>query len=97
MRFRTSLGNGLVAIGQGNTLFSLTFFSLQLRDGKLHLHSNLISKFEGLTIGERLHDTEWQKVYVAVNSSTLTLGLNDRLWVSLMETSGILQFLFLHP
>ena len=81
MKFRTTLGNGLVAIGQGNT-----HFSLQLRGGKLHLHSNLISKFEGLTIGERLHDTEWQKVYVAVNSSTLTLGLNDRLQVGLLET-----------
>jgi len=74
MRFRTTLGNGLVAIGQGNT-----HFSLQLRDGKLNLHSNLISKFDGILIGEGLNDTRWQKVYVAVNTSHLTLGVNDRL------------------
>ena len=79
MKFRTTLGNGLVAIGQGNT-----HFSLQLRDGKLHLHSNLISKFEGLMIGDNLHDTNWQKVYVAVNISHLTLGVNDRLQVCLL-------------
>ena len=90
MKFRTTLGNGLVAIGQGNT-----HFSLQLRDGKLHLHSNLISKFEGLTIGERLHDTEWQKVYVAVNSSTLTLGLNDRLQVSSFATNKKVFFSYI--
>lgn len=74
MKFRTTLGSGLVAIGQGNT-----HFRLQLRNGKLHLHSNLISKFEGILIGENLNNTEWQKVYVAVNTSHLTLGVNDRL------------------
>lgn len=74
MKFRTTLGNGLVAIGQGNTLFSL-----QLTNGKLNLHSNLISKFEGISIGENLNNTEWQKVYVAVNTTHLTLGVNDRL------------------
>ncbi len=74
MRFRTTLGNGLVAIGQGNT-----HFSLQLRDGRLNLHSNLISKFEGIRLGEALNNTQWQKVYVAVNSSHLTLGVNDQL------------------
>jgi hypothetical protein len=58
MRFRTTLGDGLVAIGQGNT-----HFSLQLRNGKLNLHSNLISKFEGILIGEALNDTNWQKVW----------------------------------
>ena len=74
MKFRTTLGNGLVAIGQGNT-----HFSLQLKDGKLNLHSNLISKFNGLLIGEGLNNTQWQKVYVAVNTSHLTLGVNDQL------------------
>jgi protein crumbs len=74
LKFRTTLGNGLVAIGQGNT-----HFSLQLRNGRLNLHSNLISKFEGILIGERLNNTEWQKVHVAVNSSHLTLGVNDLL------------------
>ena len=49
MCFRTTLGDGLVAIGQGNT-----HFSLQLRGGRLNLHSNLISKFEGIRLGEAL-------------------------------------------
>ena len=74
MKFRTTLGSGIVAIGQGNTHFSLI-----LRNGKLNLHSNLISKYEGIMIGENLNNTYWQKVYVAVNSSHLTLGVNDRL------------------
>lgn len=76
MKFRTTLGDGLVAIGQGNT-----HFSLQLHNGQLNLHSNLISKYEGIIIGNKLNDTEWQKVYVAVNTSHLTLGVNDRLQV----------------
>jgi protein crumbs len=74
MKFRTTLGDGLVAIGQGNT-----HFSLQLTKGQLKLHSNLISKFEGMKLGEKLNNTKWHKVYVAVNSSHLTLGVNDRL------------------
>ena len=74
MKFRTTIGNGLVAIGQGNT-----HFSLQLRNGRLNLHSNLISKYEGIIIGENLNNTKWQKVYVAVNASHLTLGVNDQL------------------
>ena len=74
MRFRTTLGNGLVAIGIGNK-----FFNLQLVDGRLVLKSNMISRYEGLTIGgEVLNNTKWQKVYVAVNASHLTLGINDR-------------------
>ena len=74
MKFRTTIGNGLVAIGQGNT-----HFSLQLKNGRLNLHSNLISKYEGIIIGENLNNTKWQKVYVAVNASHLTLGVNDQL------------------
>ena len=89
MNFPPFLGNGLVAIGQGNT-----HFSLQLRNGKLHLHSNLISKFEGLMIGENLHNTKWQKVYVAVNMSHLPLGVNDRLQVCLIF-SCLFTFLLL--
>ena len=78
MRFRTTLGNGLVAIGTGNK-----FFNLRLVDGKLVLNSNMISRYGGLTIGgEILNNTEWQKVYVAVNASHLTLGINDRVQIN---------------
>jgi len=73
-RFRTTLSNGVVAIGQGST-----FFTLQLVNGKLKLHSSMLQEFEGVSIGENLNDTKWQKVYIAVNISHITIGLNDRL------------------
>jgi len=71
-RFRTTLRNGLIAIGQGSS-----FFSLQLKDGRLNLHSAMLSVFEGLYIGENLSNTEWQKVYISVNMTHLTIALND--------------------
>lgn len=73
-RFRTTLSNAVVAIGQGST-----FFTLQLDKGKLKLQSLMLREYEGVVIGENLSNTEWQKVYVAVNISHLTIGLNDRL------------------
>jgi len=73
-RFRTTLSNGVVAIGQGST-----FFTLQLDNGKLKLHSSMLREYEGVIIGENLNNTQWQKVFVAVNISHLTIGLNDRL------------------
>jgi protein crumbs len=74
LSFKTTLSNGLVAIGQGQS-----FFTLQLNQGRLNLHSSMLNSFEGIFIGENLNDTTWQKVYVAVNISHLTIGLNDRL------------------
>ena len=74
MRFRTTLGSGLIAIGQGNT-----HFTLFLKNGKLNLHSSLIGVYDGIWLGENMNDTSWQKVFVAVNSSHLTLGINDQL------------------
>ena len=74
MRFRTTLGSGLVAAGQGNT-----HFSLFLKNGRLNLHSSLIGVYDGIYLGEKLNDTKWHKVYVAVNTSHLTLGINDKL------------------
>ena len=76
VRFRTTLGDGLVAIGQTG---GDSHFRLRLHKGQLNLHSNLISKYDGLKLGENLNNTEWHKVYVAVNISHLTLGVNDRL------------------
>ena len=62
-RFRTTLSNGVVAIGQGST-----FFTLQLDNGKLKLHSSMLREYEGVIIGENLNNTQWQKVFVAVNN-----------------------------
>lgn len=66
----------MVAIGQTE---GDSYFRLRLQNGRLNLHSNLISKEDGLKLGENLNNTNWQKVYVAVNSSHLTLGVNDQL------------------
>ena len=74
LSFRTTLANGLVAIGRGSS-----FFRLELKQGKLNIHSSMLNQFEGIYLGENLNDTTWQKVYVAVNGSHLTLGVNDRL------------------
>ena len=74
LRFRTTISNGLVAVGH-----SPSFFRLNLFNGRLNLHSSMLNIFEGIFIGEGLNDTKWQKVYVAFNISHLTIGLNDRL------------------
>ena len=73
LRFRTTMANGLVVIGH-----SPSFFRLNLKNGRLNLHSTMLNLFEGIFIGENLNDTEWQKVYVAFNISHLTIGINDR-------------------
>ena len=74
-RFRTTLRNGLLAIGDGNRDGG-SFFTLQLKDGSLNLHSNMLNEFVGLSIGEDLADEKWQKVYISVNISHLTMGVN---------------------
>ena len=51
------------AHGLGNT-----HFSLQPCNGLLNLHSNLISKYKDILIGENLNNTRWQKVYIGVNA-----------------------------
>ena len=91
MRFRTTLGDGLVAIGQTGADYH---FRLRLHKGQLNLYSNLISKFEGLKLGGSLNNTQWHKVYVAVNISHLTLGVNDRLQATQpINPTGDLVFL----
>ena len=71
-RFRTTLSNGVVAVGQGES-----FFTLMLEDGKLKVHSSMLQEFEGVSIGDNLNDTKWQQVYVAFNTSHLIMGLNN--------------------
>ncbi|PNF36740.1 Protein crumbs [Cryptotermes secundus] len=71
-RFKTTLSNGLLAIGKGST-----FYILELVHGKLNLHSSLLNKWEGVFIGSKLSDSNWQKVFVAINSSHLVLAANE--------------------
>ena len=78
MRFRTTLGNGLLAAGLGGN-FGQSYFSLFLKDGRLNLNSNLIGVQDGIYLGENLNDTEWQNINVAVTTSHLILGINGKL------------------
>jgi protein crumbs len=71
-RFKTTLSNGLLAIGKGST-----FYILELANGKLNLHSSLLNKWEGVFIGSKLSDSSWQKVFVAINSSHVVLAANE--------------------
>ena len=76
-RLRTTPHHGVVPIGQG-----LTFFTLQLDSSKLKLHSSMLAEYEGVTIGEDLNITGWQKVHVAANNAPMTIGLDDRIQVT---------------
>nr|XP_023021031.1 protein crumbs [Leptinotarsa decemlineata] len=71
-RFKTTLGDGLLALGKG-----LTYYILELSKGRLNLHSSLLNKWEGVFIGSNLNDSNWQKVFVAINSSHLVLSANE--------------------
>ncbi|CAB3258977.1 unnamed protein product [Arctia plantaginis] len=71
-RFKTTLSNGLLAMGRG-----LTYFFLELSNGRLNLHSSLLNKWEGVFIGSNLNDSLWQKVFVTINSSHLVLAANE--------------------
>lgn len=71
-RFKTTLGSGLLAMGRG-----LTYFFLELSSGRLNLHSSLLNKWEGVFIGSNLNDSNWQKVFVTINSSHLVLAANE--------------------
>nr|CAD7398371.1 unnamed protein product [Timema cristinae] len=71
-RFKTTLPNGLLAMGKG-----LTIFILELALGRLNLYSSLLNKLDGVYVGTDLNDGNWQKVFVAINSSHLVLAAND--------------------
>lgn len=71
-RFRTTLPNGLIAMGKGST-----FYILQLVNGKLNLQSSILNKWEGVFIGSGLNNSKWQKVFVAINTTHLVLSANE--------------------
>lgn len=74
LRFRTTIPNGILAFGNANGVNS---YILELVGGRLNLHSSLLNKWEGVFIGSGLNDTQWQKVFVAINSSHLVLSANE--------------------
>lgn len=65
-RFKTTLPNGLLAIGKG-----LTFYILELVNGRLNLRSSLLNKLEGVFVGSGLNDSKWQKVSRALSKKWL--------------------------
>ena len=72
LRFRTTLPNGLLAMGKGTTLYML-----ELVNGKLNLHTSLLNKWEGVFIGTGLNDSNWQKVFIAINATHVVLSANE--------------------
>lgn len=75
LRFRTTLPDGVIALG--TTLDNAHSYILELVNGRLNLHSSLLNKWEGVFIGSKLNDSNWHKVFVAINSSHLVLSAND--------------------
>ncbi|XP_060527208.1 protein crumbs [Cylas formicarius] len=71
-RFKTNIGDGLLALGKG-----LTYYILELSRGRLNLQTSLLNKWEGVFIGSNLNDSNWQSVFVAINSTHLVLGANE--------------------
>jgi hypothetical protein len=69
-RFKTTLSDGLLAIGKGST-----YYILELVHGKLNLHSSLLNKWEGVFIGSKLSDSNWQKVGLPDNPFTVGVCL----------------------
>jgi len=65
-RFKTTLPQGLLAIGKGTT-----FYILELAYGRLNLHSSLLNKWEGVYIGSNLNDSKWQKVSTTVSCNAI--------------------------
>ncbi|XP_022919866.2 protein crumbs isoform X1 [Onthophagus taurus] len=71
-RFKTTLSDGLLAVGIGQT-----YYILELNKGRLNLHSSLLNKWEGVFIGSGLNNSNWQRVFVAINTTHIILSAND--------------------
>ena len=72
LRFRTTIKDGLLAIGQGDT-----YYQLHLQNGSLNLQTSLLNRLKGVTIGESLNDGNWQNVELAFNSSHIMIAASN--------------------
>ena len=79
VRFRTTLGDGLIAIAENED--EAQHFILSLEGSKLNLHSSLIDKPEGIAVGDKLNDTEWHEASIIVTQTHVHLGVDNRLQV----------------
>lgn len=57
-RFRTTLPNGILAVGQGET-----YIKLELLKGQLNLHSSLLNKYVWTVINKKIHDSHIIRLY----------------------------------
>ncbi|XP_036327522.1 protein crumbs isoform X3 [Rhagoletis pomonella] len=77
LQFKTTLPNGVLAFGTSIGHNEPVSYILELINGRLNLHSSLLNKWEGVFIGSKLNDSNWHKVFVAINTSHLVLSAND--------------------
>lgn len=78
LRFRTTLPNGILVFGSGGgNGGGIYSYILELVNGRLNLHSSLLNKWEGVFIGSSLNNSDWHKVFVAINSTHLLLSANE--------------------
>jgi len=77
LQFRTTLPNGVLAFGTTGEKNEPVSYILELINGRLNLHSSLLNKWEGVFIGSKLNDSNWHKVFVAINTSHLVLSATD--------------------
>ncbi|XP_058806153.1 protein crumbs isoform X2 [Phymastichus coffea] len=83
-RFRTTLPNLLLAIGEGST-----YYFLRLTGGRLNLDSSLLNKLDGVYFGSGLNDSNWQKVFVAMNTTHLVLSANEEQTIYPISWEGL--------
>ena len=89
LRFRTTLPDGLLAVGQSDSAGGgssesdssdsagdSSFFRLRLSGGAVNLFSSMQSDQRGLTVGAGLHDADWHHVLMTINGSTATLSVD---------------------
>ncbi|XP_043217443.1 protein crumbs-like isoform X1 [Amphibalanus amphitrite] len=89
LRFRTTLPDGLLAVGQSEPAADPagedsglsgtgegSFFRLRLSGGAVNLFSSMQSDQRGLTVGADLHDAAWHHVLMTLNGSTAALAVD---------------------
>ena len=86
-RFKTTLSNSVVAIGQSSS--GSSYFTLKLHEGKLKVHSNMLEELKGEDIGDNLNNTEWQKISLEFNRELLIISLNSKYTTSIAINSEV--------
>lgn len=67
-RFRTTLSDVFIAVGESSTYFILT-----LSGGKLNLQSSLLNLIKGISSGNNLANADWHQAWFAINDVTMII------------------------